>query len=209
MATRGTYKIDGNLCYNHCDNYPSGAAYHMLEVLKNYHSASFFSFVRGMKDLQPTTSIFDGPAEFHYKIEKDRVMCYEITLDEKMKLVSFGEIAEWVTSQLFSELKRVGPKDFFEPGEDERDIKIINYQGRYFTARQIEEKAISTFQMAEQQFEKGMWGNSSGNFSDAFKLFKLINKGINLKSKYLKYYSPVFARQYQHQNTLIFDSYAL
>jgi hypothetical protein len=215
MSTRGTYKIDGVLCYNHHDNYPTGVAHHLLTVINKCNRVDLFSCIRGMERLELTNSIFGGPAEYHYVIKEGTIKCYSIPLEKyKDELIphSGGTIEDWVTEYLFKSKKQHeayckrnagqwgADKPFFDEGEDDRDITIINYRGSYYTKRALENEAIANFKRAKEMFVKGMIGNSSGEFQDIFRMINSAGLELNnMKEDYLSNYADVFAERYGHK----------
>jgi hypothetical protein len=211
MSTRGTYKIDGTLCYNHHDNYPSGAAFHMLKVINKCNSVDLFSCIRGMERLELTSSIYDGRAEYHYVIKGGKIECYKV-MDEKddITYLSGGPVETWVTNELKLAAKQYAARGetIYEEGEDERDITVINYRGRYYTKRALENQAKQKFNWAKQAFERGHVGNSSNEFSEAFRLINTCGIDLNeLKEEYLLNHADQFAESYGHKTPDYFRNY--
>ena len=72
MATRGVYQIgdervlgyNNSLLYNHWDNYPSGTALQLAQVIKAHGKLDYFSVIRGMPKVETIDSIFRCGAEF-------------------------------------------------------------------------------------------------------------------------------------------------
>lgn len=198
MATRGTYLINGSLNYNHWDNYPSGAALHLFEAIKKTGGFTLYDIIRGMPNLQSTGSIYDGRAEYHYKIEKDNIRCYSVGWEkDELKYESGGNIIDWINSNL--EL---------EPTDKKENFTLVEYKGRYMTLKEAKKMLRIDFKNAVKWLGQGMIGNSSGAFCD---VFMAANKAkINIdsyKKKYLKLYVPIFVKSYNHNNSDLFNSY--
>jgi hypothetical protein len=204
MSTRGTYYIEKNLCYNHHDNYPVGAAFHIVDVIKATGGTSFFDFIRGMKTLSPATSIYDGPAEFHYKIENGHIECFSIPWDEdKLVLVSKGPIEDWVNNEIKNNWDRLA-----EPSDNINDYLLVKIDNTFITKTQAYEKGVKNFREQVKWLESGSIGNA--DFQRAFKYLKVSGRLYEeFKNTYLEIYSPYLAKRYKHENTELFDSYAL
>lgn len=198
MATRGTYKVDNFLLYNHWDNYPSGAAAHLIGVIRDHGDLKPFSIIRSMP-VSETKSVFDGPAEFHYVIDKDKILHYSIS-GETLKCLECSLIEDWLNSHIL---------DILDDDDNPDDFKVIKVsEGRFITRSQAILRGNKTYDEAKQFFEKGAWGNSSSLFADAFKWFRLAEFDAPQIDEYLKEFSPKLAAQYRHADTSLFDSYA-
>lgn len=198
MATRGTYLINGSLNYNHWDNYPSGTAYHLFNSIKKTGGIKTYDFIRGIDKLEPTKSIYDGRAEYHYKIEGDFINCYSIPMDKDTLVpVSSGNIIDWINDNL--EL---------EPTDKKDNYTLCKYSGTYMTVAKAKKEIRKDFKFAEAWLLKGIIGNASSKFHD---IFKSANKaGIKidfLKNKYLKKYVPIFVKSYNHSSPDHFAGY--
>lgn len=203
MATRGTYEIDGNFIYNHWDNYPSGTAVHLAEVIKAYGKLDYFSVIRGMPKTDPTTSPFNCGAEFHYHIKGGRIECYSIPYSEKgenkLILESSDTIENWINGNI--ELSDEVPADW-------KILKIHN--GYYITETQAKEKAKLEWKQAVLSSEQGHTGNASSQFESLFRFCRTAKIHFpEMLAEYVSKYSPAFAKAYGHENTAHFDSYAL
>jgi hypothetical protein len=215
MATRGTYNIDGMICYNHWDNYPTGAASHILGTIKKCGAIDLFSMVRGMDRLEKGQSIFDGPAEFHYKINSGTgiLTAYKIR-DDKDELVEFfeGPVEEFINDKMI-EARRLYEKrneKFFEEGETMEDYTVLKrFQNRYATAAMVRVEAEKRWVDGLKALENGWIGNSSSAFCDSLKLFAMVGNYEDKKSEWLTVYSPLFAQKYNHETTKHFDSYII
>lgn len=205
MATRGTYQIDGNpMLYNHWDNYPSGTAVQLAEVIKSQGKLDYFSVIRGMPKTDPIESPFNCGAEFHYIIQGGRIECYAIPYCEngenKLLLQSSDTIENWINANL-----ELGAEDV------PADWKIIKIHDGYFmTETQAKEKAQKDWEQAVHSFSKGWTGNASSAFHELFKFTR--KAGIHfpeMLAEYVAKYSPAFAKAYGHADTSLFDSYAL
>lgn len=205
MATRGTYQIDGNpMLYNHWDNYPSGTAVHLAEVIKAHGKLDYFSVIRGMPKTDPIDSPFNCGAEFHYVIKGGRIECYAIPYCEngenKLLLQSSDTIENWLNANI-----ELGAEDV---PADWKILKIHN--GYYMTETQAREKAKREWRHAVEAFEKGWTGNASSAFNSLFQFTR--TAGIHfpeMLAEYISKYSPAFAKAYGHETTSLFDSYAL
>jgi hypothetical protein len=201
MATRGTYKVENTLLYNHWDNYPAGAANHFLEVIKKYGNLDLFSIIRGMERAEKGTNIYDGSAEFHYVIEKEKITCYSIPCD-KNELIhhSSGTIEQWINTAI---------KSCLEEGDDINDYTVVKISNnRYNTVNGTFEEAKKEFEEAVRMTNLGHTGNGSFQFKNAFKLFKLSTKNFKEYSEiYKRIYVPFFVKAYNHDNDSLFLSY--
>lgn len=201
MATRGTYQIEGMLLYNHWDNYPSGTAYHFIEVIKKFGDLSLFSVIRGMDKIEKTGNIYDGRAEFHYKIIDGKIGCYSIAFD-KDKLVphSSGDIAEWINNAI---------KPSLDDKDNIEDYMIIKMSSkRYTTLSQLRSYISSKFEHAKKITDCGSIGNGSHLFMELFQMIRKSGLSFDeMKKEYLNKYSPLFAESYKHDSTDHFDSY--
>jgi hypothetical protein len=201
MATRGTYKVENTLLYNHWDNYPAGAANHFLEVIKKHHNLDLFSIIRGMERAEKGTNIYDGPAGFHYVIEKEKITCYSIPY-EKDELIyhSSGTIEQWINTAI---------KSCLEEGDDINDYTVVKISdNRYNTVNGTFEEAKKEFEEAVRMTNLGHTGNGSSKFKNAFKLFKLSTKNFKEYSEiYKRIYVPFFVKAYNHDNDSLFLSY--
>jgi hypothetical protein len=215
MATRGTYNIDGMICYNHHDNYPLGAAFHFLVTIRKTGSIDLFSMIRGMERLEKGQSVFDGPAEYHYKIDsKTGILTAYKILDDKDELVEFfkGPIEDFINDEMMKAKIRYEQRNepFFEEGETMEDYTVFKeYKNRYATASMIRVKAEERWAYGVHALEKGWIGNSSGAFQDSLKLFALVGNYEEKKTEWLNVLSPLFAEKYNHETTKHFDSYII
>lgn len=202
MATRGTYKVEGMLLYNHWDNYPEGTAMQLLEVIKKHGDLSLFSVIRGMEGMLRTGSIYDGPAEFHYVISGKYIECYMIP-DGKEKIVpvSRDTIDNWINSQLLGCL---------EDGDNPDDYRVMEVgNNHYMTISQIKEEATDKFNKAKDYIDRGHIGNGSSLFSEAFLMVNMANIDMpEMKDEYLTKYSPLLTQSYKHNDSEYFDSIA-
>lgn len=197
MATRGIYKVENVLLYNHWDNYPSGAANHFIEVIRKSGNLSLFSVIRGMDRTEPADSIFYGGAEYYYEIEKDRISCYK--LGKEKVLISCNSIVNWINDNV---------REILEESDNVEDYTIVQLsENKYSTVSQVREDATKLYNKGKDCTDKGMMGNGSSCFSDAFRLFN--KAGINfdeLKNEFIEIYSPLFVKSYKHNDSTYFDS---
>src|SRR5690554_719773 len=195
MATRGTYKIDGKLLYNHWDNYPEGAAMHLHRIITKQSAIDFLSCVRGLESFELTNSIYDGRAEFHYVIDSasGSIEVYTIPFDvDTIILKGKYKIEDFINTYIEKSAKEHEKRGykFFDEGETLENTKIIKIAKNYYkTVKQIEIEVFQKFEKAKNLFDRGHKGNASFTFSE---VFKLINKaGLkfdHLKDEYLKNY---------------------
>jgi hypothetical protein len=189
MATRGTYKVDGVLLYNHWDNYPSGARAQLSKVLEKYGNLDLFSVIRGMENIMPTKSVYDGPAEFHYVIENHYIKMYDIQGDSELTLIDHGTIEDWINRGV-------------------KKNKFVQLGHSYYKQSTLYANGVKNYKLAIETLDKGMVGNASSIFIEAFKLINASGKrGTRIKKEYLQKYSPILADAYKHSDTELFDSY--
>ena len=214
MSTRGTYLIEGKLLYNHCDNYPAGAAYHFANVLEQYGHIDYVSMIRtgaGKRqygpDFKPTSSIYDGPAEYHYKITKSDgktfVEANKIPMDtEKDSLVFMYkmELHEFINTNLSAEdLKEIGGP-------------VLPIRGKYashtnyFTTPAAKEKLnFELMQGMGSLLYHGGVGNASSNFGAAGDIAQALGLDKACQN-WNKYFAPIFKKSYGHdENSTVFD----
>jgi hypothetical protein len=212
MSTRGTYMIEGKLLYNHSDNYPSGAAWHLFQVLEQHGTIDFVSMIRTNNghrqygpDFKPTGSIYDGPAEYHYVITKPDgkifVEVYKIPYDSKgLQFVEKLELHEFINSNLDEEdIKEAGGKVLAIKGQ-------FKSYTNYFPTMQAKK-------MLQNEINNGFWmllshggiGNASGNFSEAGAIAEALDQK-NLINNFNKYIAPIFKAAYNHDSeSTVFD----
>jgi hypothetical protein len=202
MATRGTYNVENTLLYNHWDNYPSGASCHFIEVIKKCGNLSLFSIIRGMERAEKATSKFDGPAEFHYDIKDQKIICYSIAYDkDELIYHSSGTIEEWINDHF--------KVSNLEETDDINDYKIIKLaDNRYNTVNGIFEEAKKCFDNGIRMTNSGHTGNGSSEFKRGFDLFKISTKDFKEYSDiYKRIYVPFFVNAYNHNDDSHFLSY--
>lgn len=199
MATRGTYKIDGKLLYSHWDNYPSGAACHFLNVLSTQGDLSLKSFIKCDKDVNFSfaDSIFDGPAEFHYQLEKVDgeiiVKVYQIIMDEKGR----DKLGSSNTYELSDFINTLYKKNFSEPdGEDKetieqnRVLKIQGFNVTYTTVKGAKEEFNKLMQEAQKHLLNGFTGNARSSYSRSKALLIALDDEVAL-SNFMKYFDNI------------------
>ena len=201
MATRGTYKIDGQILYNHHDNYPIGAAAHFIEVIKKYNNLDLFSIIRGMERISKASSKYDGGPEFHYEIKDEQIFCYSVH-PEKDALIyhSSGQIEEWINKQILKGLDET---------DDKNDYLIVKKSKNvFYTVNGLIKEAEEHFKSAITMTNNGQTGNGSSNFKTAFDLFKLLNVDFTKYANiYKRVYVPFFVDAYKHNGPDLFLSY--
>jgi hypothetical protein len=120
MSTRGTYKIGEMTFYCHYDNYPSGAAQRLANMIGALTVASdrdgidavadrrgglAFAFIRGNMDAEPTKSRdVHGDTEYHYEVSAGEdgrtwVMVFKPDDNRRWKLVNHKPLAEWINTE--------------------------------------------------------------------------------------------------------------
>ncbi len=199
MATRGTYRVDGKLLYNHWDNYPEGAALQLLECIKKHGDLKLFSVIRGMDKIKETNSIYDGPAEYHYIIEKGTIKCYSIPPDKDLtEYHSQGTIKECINEHI---------KTALEKTDNPEDYQLVETPYGLQTISDCKKDVNEKFLRAVELYEQGHIGNSSSSFNEAFRIANVAGIEIDeLKKEYLEKYSPGFAASYKHEDSKYFDS---
>lgn len=209
MATRGIYKVENQLLYNHWDNYPVGAAYHLSKVASTQHKFDLFSVIRGMSETSPANSIYNSGAEYYYEIfiknDKYFINCYTIEIDrDAKKLHSSGELINWINSLIIDDLKN-------DTENDPNDYILVELHNNYFdTVNNCKKEILLKYDHAVECFKKGWIGNSSSAFSETFKIANRTKINIDqLKSEYLSIYSGAFAQAYKHSDRVYFDSVIL
>ena len=210
MATRGIFKIGNVTLYNHWDNYPMGAAFHLCNALKEQHELSLFSLIRGLKnsDLHSfnySVELDTWGAEYFYEITDNHfINVYEISETDQKKLVSTKPVIDFINEQvrLYFALK------YNDANEMINDFLLVNINDHYYSVNQAIDDFNKTYKKAVDFFNKKFWGNSSSSFSDAFKLAKKSGIDVYLyKSEYLNNYAPKFVEVYKHSNSDYFNSY--
>ncbi len=213
MSTRGTYVIEGMKLYVHHDNYPSGTAAKFMQTLKDHGRIDLFSFVRSIKEASRAETLFDGPAEFSYKIKGDTIECYSIPCEEdKLVFHSSDRFDKWINKYL---------PELLDKEDKPADYRIIRTVSKswsdapehvyYTTETQIVESVKEAYKKAVEMTESGSVGNGSSMFSDLLRRANSLpdNKELNkLREQYLRVWSPFLAKSYNHANTSIFDKYA-
>lgn len=210
MATRGIYQIGNVTLYNHWDNYPMGAAFHLCNALKEQHELSLFSLIRGLKEsdlhsLNYLEKLDLWGAEYFYEITEDHfINVYEISETDQKKLVSTKPVIDFINEQvrLYFQLKYNDADEIIE------DYLLVKINNHYYSVNQCINMFTDEFNKAVDQFNKKMWGNSTGSFKRSFEIANISGIDVNKeKSEYLYIYSPVFTSVYKHQNSNLFDSY--
>lgn len=210
MATRGIYQIGNVTLYNHWDNYPMGAAFHLLNALKEQHELSLFSLIRGVKEsdlhsLNYSVELDLWGAEYFYEITEDHfINVYEISEKQKKFLVSTKPVIDFINEQvrLYFTLKYNDADEIIE------DYLLVKLNNHYYSVNQAIDMFTKEYNQAVNQFNKKMFGNSSGSFKRSFEIANLSGIDANKeKSEYLYLYSPEFTKVYKHDNSNLFDSY--
>lgn len=211
MATRGTYKIDGKLLYNHWDNYPEGAAMHLHGIITKQNAVDFLSCVRGLESFDLSNSIYDGRAEYHYIIDSASGLIEVYTIPFEVDTIILKgkyKIEDFINTYIEKSAKEHEKRgyQFFNEGETLENTKIVKVStNEYYTVAQIEKKVFQTFEKAKAEFAKNWIGNSSSSFGEAFKLMNKAGlKFQNLIDEYLKDYCDKFAKSYNHETNEYF-----
>ena len=159
MATRGTYRVEDKVLYNHWDNYPQGAAVHFLNILKTQGNFSLKSFLKCDEGVNFgfANSIFDGPAEYFYEINRqsngeiyvgvcDVVGNYKDGYDLSLRKVY--EMSDFINDRF--------KKNFTDPsGEDANEIEQ-NRVLRYLVNPYSERVGYITVKMARERVKSLM-----------------------------------------------------
>jgi hypothetical protein len=202
MATRGTYQVDGKLLYNHWDNYPQGAACHFLDILKTQGNLSLKSFMKCDErvNFEFTNSIFDGPAEYFYKLDKKDngeifVTVYNIILDErgsdKLGSSTIYEMSNFINDRF--------KKNFTEPnGEDKKEIedsrvlRLESISGKisYITVKNAHGEFQRLMQEAQRNLLSGGVGNARYSYSRAKDILIALDETKGLEN-FEKYFSKI------------------
>jgi hypothetical protein len=211
MATRGIYQFGNVTLYNHWDNYPMGAAFHLLNALKEQHELSLFSLIRGLKEsdlhsLNYSLTLDLWGAEYFYEITEDHfINVYEISIEtDQKKLVSTKPVIDFINEQV---------RSYFATNQNDEteninDYLLVKLNNHYYSVNQAIDMFTSEFNEAVDQFNRKMWGNSTSSFKRSFEIANISGIDVNKeKSEYLYLYSPVFTSVYKHQNSNLFDSY--
>jgi hypothetical protein len=209
MSTRGTYRVEEKLLYNHFDNYPAGAAMHFLKVVEQGKALNYVNLIRNTEscDFQPAQSIFDGPAEFHYKIKvKDGKTMIETN---KIKYESDDFIyVDDVELDVFinRELKKHcdNEKEYKENEVLKISHKYANCTS-YGTRKYFTEKRNKMFDsaMAMLMIHGGV-GNASGEMHEVGELTTVLNDA-RFAENYNKFIAPIFQKAYDHKTADYFE----
>lgn len=236
MATRAIYQIENLQFYNHWDNYPQGAALHLLDVFKKYEKMDVLSFVRGVDSVEVLSpNKFDVGEEYVYHLyladSKDIPNSAERQFHQKewmieaysvqneyshnrtgegekyiKTLIYNGLLIEWINSQLKARLDFVNA---YTPEEIEDNTLVRLPYDRITTQKIAREKIVELYENAVKYFERGMNGNSTSAFHECFKMANYSGIDIEeLKEKYIVEYAPIFAERYNHDNPKLFIGYA-
>jgi hypothetical protein len=199
MSTRGTYKIDGMLLYNHHDNYPSGTAYHLIETIKTHKNLHLFSVIRSMTRAEKITHTNYGQ-DYHYDITENEIICYKYDIDDNKNLHSSDTIENWINKNIVKQLDET---------DDPNDYFVIKINNNYFdTKNNIFTEAKNHFENAIKMSDAKHIGNGSSEFKTAFDLFKLSTLDYSeYKEKYISQYVPLFVESYKHKSDTLFLSY--
>ena len=200
MATRGTYQVEGTVLYNHWDNYPQGAACHFLNILSTQGDFTLKSFIKCEErvNFSFATSIYDGPAEYFYKLDKKEngeifVTVYPIIFDEKGN-DKLGSSNTYEMSQFINDRFK---KNFTEPeGEDKKEIedsrvlKTGTTHIRYITVKNARKKFLELMAQAQNQLLNGCKGNASFTYSQAKDTLIALEDTRQLEN-FKKYFSKI------------------
>jgi|688.fasta_scaffold392303_2 hypothetical protein len=210
MATRGIYQIGNTTLYNHWDNYPMGAAFHLCNALKEQHELSLCSLIRGIKECEIHSLIYYNNldlwgAEYFYEITEDHfVHVYEIGENDNKLNVSTKPVIDFINQEvrLYFATKQN------DPNENINDYLLVKINNHYYSVNQAIDMFTKEYNQAVDQFNKKMFGNSTGSFKRSFEIANLSGIDANKeKSEYLYLYSPEFTKVYKHDNSNLFDSY--
>lgn len=210
MATRGTYRFSeaaGIIVYNHWDNYPMGAASHFIKAIETNNRLDLFSFVRGVGGAEIANSLYDGRAEYSYKVnaKDETVECFKVDWDEdKLHPHSSGRIDEWINKEI-----AVYYKNHPEEARPDGEVIIRISKGYYRTLEQVKAGALKDWERGKELTDKGQIGNGSSYFRDAFIMAKLCGDGFfaEQKKEYTEIYAPLLASAYNHSTQDHFLSY--
>lgn len=212
MATRGTYKIENTILYNHWDNYPAGAANHFLNVLKDRGSLTLLDMLKCNEQVnfQFATSIFDGPAEYHYKIkQRDKgeifITWYSITTNDQLILIDELELNEFINTNF--------PKCYTDPTyKEQQEIKnnevfklVSEYSKRvsYKTREQLEKTVNNKLSQGFNYLLNGHTGNGSSCLDEVATAIKALKDSTRIEN-YNKHIAPMLQKAYRHDKPDVF-----
>lgn len=207
MSTRGTYKIEGKILYHHYDNYPSGAANHLLNVLNDRGAISLLDLLKCENNVNFSfaNSIFDGPAEYHYIIKKDNngsifVECKKIDLEDNLINLYTLELNEFINTYY--------PKCYIEPTyyeqqeiKDNEVLKITSKYSKhvsYTTVKTLRKKVEKQSIEALRMLLCGATGNASSSFSELGTYLKALQDEKKIEN-YNKHIAPMLYKAYGYE----------
>lgn len=158
MSTRGNYifhsrkKILVNI-YNHWDNYPSGAAYLLNNMLlqDDEHNNRPAMFLKANPSAEVTQEIH-GDSEYCYYIEGDKIRACNVGFDDfdKIKCTAFfvGSIYDFINKYL-PEIYQISEGDTWKDRREKEEALKQNYW-----------KNGKSLKYLEKELKAALWGNN-------------------------------------------------
>lgn len=207
MATRGSYRVEGKMMYNHWDNYPAGAASHLQKVITEKHTLKWIDFVKctaeGLNFEPMEGRPGDMGEEYFYKITKEKGMYFVEWSSigwETNELVFLGkkEVSDFINDEFKKELKqdRITQTEYNEN-------KIVKYPNKwsksvsYYSYKYLQEYTEKKFNLAMRWLLKGMVGNASSDLQWCAQSWLLLGDTKMLEG-YNKMIAPYLAQCYKH-----------
>ena len=212
MATRGIYNINGVRCYNHWDNYPTGAARHLLDTILSQRKIDLFAMARAMPGLVQVFDDAHAEEEYEYWInsEAGTIQVYEV--NDLKPVFQYQQTIEDFINDRMAEGEAFAQKHnmtTLNEGESLELIRVIKDKyGLYSTVKQLQEEYEAEFRTGELHLKNGGIGNASSSFKEAFDCLR--QAGMKLDEKTRQYYTevicPYFVKKYGHYDDKYFMS---
>lgn len=211
MATRGIYVIDGVRCYNHWDNYPSGAARHLLDTIIMQGKINLFSIIRSMPSLEQVHNNDYEGEEFMYIIETGFSTIEVYVIDgEGTPVFRYKQQIEDFINTHMAEGEAYAQKNgrtTLNKGETLELLWVIKgKKDSYDTVQQLKDQFKAEFRTGEIKLRKGHIGNALASFKIAFECIR--KAGLKLDDDTRKYYTdvicPFFVKAFKHSDNEYF-----